>query len=81
MIKIEEIIKKAKEYLKELDEAKVIKAYESASMSHKGQKRLSGEPYISHPLNVAYIVADLRLDETSIIAALLHDVIEDTGYT
>lgn len=81
MVKIEEIIAKAKEYLKELDETKIIKAYEIASLRHKGQKRMSGKPYISHPLNVAYIVADLRLDETSIIAALLHDVIEDTGYT
>ncbi len=81
MVKIEEIIAKAREYLKELDEAKVMKAYEIASLHHKGQNRLSGEPYISHPLNVAAIVADLRLDETSIIAALLHDVIEDTGYT
>lgn len=81
MVKIEEIIAKAKEYLKELDEAKVMKAYEIASLRHKGQKRLSGEPYISHPLNVADIVADLRLDETSVIAALLHDVVEDTGYT
>ncbi|MCE9499692.1 MAG: bifunctional (p)ppGpp synthetase/guanosine-3',5'-bis(diphosphate) 3'-pyrophosphohydrolase [Leptospira sp.] len=59
----------------------VTKAYEVAYKAHDGQKRLSGEPYIVHPLNVAYILTDLGLDEKVISAGLLHDVVEDTSYT
>lgn len=54
------------------------KAYEFAEKHHEGQLRESGEPYIQHPLHVAYILAELNLDEASIAAALLHDVVEDT---
>ena len=57
------------------------KAYETASEAHKDQKRKSGEPYIIHPLCVALILADLELDKETIIAGLLHDVVEDTGMT
>jgi len=54
------------------------RAYEYAEASHRGQSRLSGEPFIVHPLEVAIILANLRLDTTTIAAALLHDVVEDT---
>jgi GTP diphosphokinase / guanosine-3',5'-bis(diphosphate) 3'-diphosphatase len=56
---------------------RVERAFNYARMAHQGQFRASGEPFITHPASVAHIVADLRLDEDSIIAALLHDVIED----
>ena len=56
-------------------------AYELAQRAHEGQKRMSGEPYISHPLNVAEILVQLGMDTDSICAALLHDVVEDTDYT
>lgn len=56
-------------------------AYEYAEKAHRGQKRFSGEPYIIHPLEVAKILAELELDQETIIAGLLHDVIEDTGLT
>ena len=56
---------------------KILTAYEYADALHTGQFRLSGEPYISHPLAVATIVADLELDTDSICAALLHDTVED----
>lgn len=58
----------------------VRKAFDFASLAHEGQIRYSGEPYIKHPLNVAYILAELELDETTVIAGLLHDVVEDTKY-
>jgi GTP pyrophosphokinase len=57
----------------------VTRAYETAALAHDGQVRLSGEPYIQHPLAVATIVADLGLDDTTIAAALLHDAVEDTA--
>ena len=57
------------------------KAYEVADRQHAGQKRRSGEPYIIHPLCVAIILADLEMDKETIAAALLHDVVEDTGMT
>lgn len=59
----------------------VEKAFDVANRAHEGQKRLSGEPYICHPLAVAHILFDLGLDEKVIAAGLLHDVIEDTSYT
>ncbi len=57
------------------------KAYEIANSAHEGQKRLSGEPYIMHPLSVAIILASLGMDQASVIAALLHDTVEDTTLT
>ncbi|HZD54249.1 MAG TPA: HD domain-containing protein, partial [Woeseiaceae bacterium] len=56
----------------------ILQAYEFGASAHEGQKRLSGEPYISHPLAVAQILADMHIDAPSITAAILHDVIEDT---
>lgn len=57
------------------------KAYKIASEAHEGQKRLSGEPYIMHPLSVALILASIGMDEASIVAAILHDTVEDTSLT
>jgi len=59
----------------------VRQAYDYAASVHKDQKRFSGEPFITHPLEVAIILAGLKLDITTIVAALLHDVVEDTGTT
>jgi len=57
------------------------KAYESSAAAHRGQRRLSGEEYVNHPLEVAAILADLELDAETIAAALLHDTVEDTALT
>lgn len=61
------------------DMEEIEKAYTLANEAHQGQTRLSGEPYVIHPLAVAYILVDLGMDSESIIAALLHDVVEDTS--
>jgi GTP pyrophosphokinase len=63
------------------DISMIAKAYQMAGQAHKGQMRKSGEPYIVHPLHVAIILADLELDKETIIAGLLHDVVEDTLMT
>src|ERR1700760_654536 len=59
----------------------IIRAYEMAADAHQGQLRKSGEPYITHPLAVATICARYGMDETTLVAALLHDAVEDTGVT
>ena len=56
----------------------VMQAYKFGATAHRGQVRLSGDPFISHPLAVAQILADMRMDSQAIAAAILHDVIEDT---
>jgi GTP pyrophosphokinase len=63
------------------NEARIIDAYELAAAAHGDQRRRSGEPYITHPVAVATIVAELGLDDVTIAAALLHDAVEDTGTT
>ena len=68
-------------YLPESDARRVHEAYNLASLAHKHVVRKSGEPYITHPLEVARILADLHMDAETLGAALLHDVIEDTDYT
>lgn len=78
---IEDLIKIIEKYMTEEEVAFVMKAYEYAKAMHKDQKRKSGEPYILHPVNVAIILADLDMDVETIIAALLHDVVEDTPAT
>lgn len=70
---------KLSNYLDANQVKKVERAYRFAEQSHSGQMRQSGDPYITHPLAVANILADMRLDHESLMAALLHDVIEDTG--
>ncbi|WP_208027799.1 RelA/SpoT family protein [Rhabdothermincola sediminis] len=61
--------------------ATIARAYEAAAAAHRGQTRKSGEPYVTHPVAVAKIVAELGLDDVTIAAALLHDAVEDTGMT
>lgn len=78
MITIEKLIDKIKSVNPDANTELVEKAYEYAKEMHGDQKRESGEPYISHPLEVAYILADMQLDSEAIAAGLLHDVIEDT---
>ncbi|MEA2569588.1 MAG: diphosphokinase / guanosine-3,5-bis(diphosphate) 3-diphosphatase [Acidobacteriota bacterium] len=78
MIRFEDILDKVESYKPDFDEELLQKAYIFSAREHRGQVRSSGEPYLIHPLNVAYILADMRLDETSIAVGLLHDVIEDT---
>ncbi|MCK5164368.1 MAG: bifunctional (p)ppGpp synthetase/guanosine-3',5'-bis(diphosphate) 3'-pyrophosphohydrolase [Desulfobacula sp.] len=81
MIRITDILDKIYEYNPEGDTDIIDRAYIYSARVHEGQTRLSGEPYLSHPLEVADILADMRLDVESIAAALLHDVIEDTPAT
>ncbi|HEY8463118.1 MAG TPA: bifunctional (p)ppGpp synthetase/guanosine-3',5'-bis(diphosphate) 3'-pyrophosphohydrolase [Bacillota bacterium] len=76
---IETLLERLKVNRSEVDLEKVKAAYEFAARAHQGQKRESGEDYIQHPLEVAAIVNDLAMDTTSIVAALLHDVVEDTA--
>ncbi|PYQ25481.1 MAG: GTP pyrophosphokinase [Acidobacteria bacterium] len=78
MIRFEDILDKVESYKPDFDEELLQKAYIFSAREHRGQVRSSGEPYLVHPLNVAYILADMRLDETSIAVGLLHDVLEDT---
>ena len=81
MIRITDILDKIEEYNPGGDLNIIDRAYIYSARVHEGQVRLSGEPYLSHPLEVANILADMRLDVESIAAALLHDVIEDTPAT
>ena len=76
-----QLIEKIKTYHPAKEFTMVEKAYKLAVDAHKEQKRRSGEPYIIHPLKVAYILAELELDMESIVAGILHDTIEDTPYT
>ena len=78
---VESLLRKMKHRNPKADLVLVRRAYEVARERHGGQLRKSGLPYIAHPLGVAAIVADLGLDTTSIIASLLHDVVEDTSMT
>ena len=79
-ITIDDLLNMIKQYNYE-ELAVVKKAYEYAKDLHQGQKRQSGEDYITHPLNVAYILAEMKADKDTICAALLHDVLEDTKTT
>ena len=77
-ISINDLLEKVLTYNEE--EIEIIKkAYEYANNLHSGQMRQSGEPYITHPLNVAYILAEMHADRDTICAGLLHDTIEDTN--
>lgn len=78
MIRLNEILEEVSTYIPEGDFDLIRKAYIFSAKAHKGQVRLSGEPYLSHPLEVAGILAKLKLDIITIAAGLLHDTIEDT---
>ena len=81
MIRINDILDKISEYNPDADLGLIDRAYIFSAKVHEGQMRLSGEPYLSHPLEVAGILADMKLDVVSVAAGLLHDVIEDTHAT
>ncbi|MCI5826076.1 MAG: bifunctional (p)ppGpp synthetase/guanosine-3',5'-bis(diphosphate) 3'-pyrophosphohydrolase [Arcanobacterium sp.] len=66
---------------RDVDAERLVKAFNVANTCHEGQKRKSGEPYITHPVAVCTILAELGMDEDTLVAALLHDTVEDTGYT
>ena len=76
---ISDLCRQLDSYLEADQIREVYRAYLFSAEAHEGQQRVSGEPYIYHPLSVAQILADMRMDYKSIIAAILHDVIEDTG--
>ena len=78
---IDQLIKTLKKYHSKDNFDLVYKAYEVSKRQHEGQKRRSGEEYITHPIAVAQILADLGLSSETLAAALLHDTVEDTGYS
>jgi GTP pyrophosphokinase len=81
MIRITDILDKVDTDTTDADLDIIERAYIYSARVHEGQVRLSGEPYLSHPLEVAGLLADMNLDVVSIAAGLLHDVIEDTPAT
>ena len=81
MMRQYELVDRVKAYNPNADEALLNRAYVYAMKAHGTQKRASGDPYFSHPLEVAAILTDLKLDDATIVAALLHDTIEDTDAT
>jgi len=81
MLNQKELIKKVKNYNKFFNQKTLSKAYDFALNAHKNQKRDSGDPYLSHPVAVADILTDLKLDSATIATGLLHDTIEDTKAT
>ncbi|WP_298591323.1 bifunctional (p)ppGpp synthetase/guanosine-3',5'-bis(diphosphate) 3'-pyrophosphohydrolase [uncultured Selenomonas sp.] len=80
-VTIDMILEAVKSYQPNADADLIRRAYELADAAHKGQKRVSGEDYIIHPLAVAKILTDLQIDDITISAAILHDVVEDTTHT
>ncbi|MFQ5542900.1 MAG: RelA/SpoT family protein [Nitrospiria bacterium] len=76
-----DLIKRIRVYTPNADEALLIKAYAFADKAHKGQRRRSGAPYLQHPVEVADILTQLKLDPSSVVAGLLHDVVEDTPHS
>ncbi|HEX9880821.1 MAG TPA: HD domain-containing protein, partial [Candidatus Binatia bacterium] len=77
-LRIGDLVDKVQAYYPTADVDMIRAAYEFSAQVHKGQKRLSGEPYLIHPLAVAVLIADLKLDVPSLAAGLLHDTVEDT---
>ncbi len=78
---VEKVMERVKEYSPKSNTDMIFVAYRVAKAAHKNQLRKSGEPYIIHPVQIAYIASELSMDSVAICAALLHDVIEDTPYT
>ena len=81
MLRLHDILASVKAYNSNSDFDLIQKAYVYAAKHHAGQRRKSGDPYLSHPLEVAKILADMKLDEASICTGLLHDTVEDTEAT
>jgi GTP pyrophosphokinase len=81
VLRFEDILEKVESYHPHVDEDLLRRAYVVSAHEHRNQLRSSGEPYLVHPLNVAMILAEMKLDEASIAAGLLHDVLEDTSLT
>ena len=81
MIRINQITDKVASYIEKPDLDLIQRAYVFSAQAHDGVVRRSGEPYISHPMNVAYLLADMQLDEATVAAGLLHDTVEDTDTT
>src|SRR5579884_2059106 len=81
MMRQYELVDRVRSYNPQLDETALNRAYVYAMKAHGAQKRASGDPYFSHPLEVAAILTDMKLDDATIIAAVLHDTIEDTSST
>ena len=79
MIPVDDLITKVRAYNPKTNATMLQAAYAFGKAAHEGQYRHSGEPYFSHPIEVALILADQRLDDATLITALLHDTIEDTG--
>jgi guanosine-3',5'-bis(diphosphate) 3'-pyrophosphohydrolase len=79
VLRFEDILETVESYHPKVDESLLRRAYVVSAHAHRNQLRVSGEPYLVHPLNVAMILAEMRLDEVSIATGLLHDVLEDTG--
>src|SRR5206468_151466 len=75
---VTDLIERVRSYTPTAPVETIQKAYEFSAEVHQGQRRLSGEPYLTHPLQVAGIIADMRLDVPSIATGLLHDTVEDT---
>ncbi len=81
MIRFEDLLEKVRKYNPDADVELLRRAYVFSALEHRGQVRHSGEPYLVHPLEVATILADLKMDPVTIAAGLLHDVVEDTFTT
>src|SRR5437660_171611 len=77
---IQDLLAETSQYLAPEDIERIERAFELAKKAHTGVRRRSGEAYIQHPLEVALLLADMRIDADGIMAALLHDVVEDTSY-
>jgi GTP diphosphokinase / guanosine-3',5'-bis(diphosphate) 3'-diphosphatase len=77
-LRVNDLVEKVQSYYPAANAGLIRSAYEFSAEVHRGQKRLSGEPYLTHPMAVAHIIADLKLDVPSIVAGLLHDTVEDT---
>ena len=78
---LEDLCEKIRSYYPQVDLSVVERAYAFSEKAHEGQFRRSGEPYIAHPLSVAAILADLKLDLDTIATGILHDTVEDTDAT
>jgi GTP pyrophosphokinase len=78
---INRLVEKVKKYNPSCNFETLRRAFEISATAHEGQQRKSGDPFITHPLEVAIILSELEMDEASLVAALLHDTVEDTNYT